>query len=87
MKVDIKERFLCIPEIVHRTGMSKATIYNRINQGLFPKQIPIGSKSCCLLGKRCPRLNARKIDKSRFYSPFTYDWWLIICCLIESIAS
>ena len=43
MKLDIRERFLRIPEIVPRTGMSKTTVYNRINQEFFPKQIPIGA--------------------------------------------
>ena len=40
---DIRERFLRIPEIVHTTGMSRTIIYDRINEGKFPKQIPLGS--------------------------------------------
>ena len=43
MKIDIRERFLRIPEIVHTTGMSRTIIYDRINEGKFPKQIPLGS--------------------------------------------
>ncbi len=37
MKIDIRERFLRIPEIVDRTGMSRTTIYDRINEGKFPE--------------------------------------------------
>ena len=43
MKIDIKERFLRAPEVVQRTGMSRGTIYNKIQPGTFPKQIPIGA--------------------------------------------
>ena len=67
MKVDIKERFLCIPEIVHRTGMSKATIYNRINQGLFPKQIPIGAKLVAWLEREVQRSDYKTCGSALFH--------------------
>ena len=43
MKIDIRERFLRMREVVQRTGMSRGTIYNKIHAGTFPKQIPIGA--------------------------------------------
>ena len=43
MKIDIRERFLRMREVVHRTGMSRGTIYNKIHAGTFTKQIPIGA--------------------------------------------
>ena len=65
MKLDIKERFLRIPEIVQRTGMSKATVYNRINQGLFPKQIPIGANLVVWLESDVQKWMQEQIDKGR----------------------
>ena len=65
MKIDIKERFLRIREVVHRTGMSKATIYNRMNQGLFPKQIPIGANLVVWLESDVQRWMQEQIDKGR----------------------
>lgn len=35
-------RFIRLPEVKRRTGLSRATIYLRISQGNFPRQIPLG---------------------------------------------
>ncbi len=40
---DIRERFLRLPEVKHRTGLGKTSIYRKINGETFPRQIPIGS--------------------------------------------
>ena len=37
MKIDIKERFLRMREVVQRTGVSRGTIYNKIHAGTVPK--------------------------------------------------
>jgi prophage regulatory protein len=34
-----------IAEIVARTGMSRATIYQRMKAGTFPQSVPIGDNS------------------------------------------
>ena len=65
MKIDIRERFLRMREVVHRTGMSKATIYNRMNQGLFPKQIPIGANLVVWLEKDVQEWMQEQVDKGR----------------------
>ena len=65
MKIDIRERFLRIREVVHRTGMSKATIYNRMNQGLNPKQIPIGANLVVWLERDVQQWMQEQVDKSR----------------------
>jgi prophage regulatory protein len=36
-----EDRHIRMPEIIRRTGMSSSTIYRRIAQGRFPKQIPM----------------------------------------------
>ena len=38
-------RFLRLPEVLQITGMSKTFIYDRINDGTFPKQIYLGPRT------------------------------------------
>ena len=36
--------FLKLPQVMSVTGLSKSTIYARIAEGAFPKQIPLGPR-------------------------------------------
>jgi len=45
MKNPISERLLRLPEVKNLTGLSKSTIYARIAEGSFPRQIPLGSRT------------------------------------------
>ena len=38
------EQLLRLPQVKSITGLSKSTIYSRIAEGTFPKQIPIGPR-------------------------------------------
>ena len=38
-------RFLRLPEVQARTGLSRSTIYVRLAQGLFPRPVSIGSRA------------------------------------------
>ena len=38
-------RFLRLPEVLQITGMSKTFIYDRINDGTFPRQIQLGFRT------------------------------------------
>ena len=38
-------RFLRLPEVLQITGMSKTFIYDHINDGTFPRQIQLGSRT------------------------------------------
>ena len=38
-------RFLRLSEVLQMTGMGKTFIYDRINDGTFPKQIQLGSRT------------------------------------------
>jgi len=38
------KKFLRLPEVKTTTGLSKSTIYARIAEGTFPKQIPLGPR-------------------------------------------
>lgn len=42
-------RFLRLPELVSRTGLSKSTIYKMIREGAFPDSIPIYGQSVAWL--------------------------------------
>jgi prophage regulatory protein len=37
-------KFLRLPQVKQSTGLSKSTIYARIAEGTFPKQIPLGPR-------------------------------------------
>jgi len=39
-----KQCFLRLPQVKEATGLSKSTIYARISEGTFPKQIPLGPR-------------------------------------------
>ncbi|KRP49044.1 MULTISPECIES: AlpA family transcriptional regulator [Pseudomonas] len=39
------DRFLRLDEVLHITGLGRNTIYRRIKEGTFPKQIRIGPNS------------------------------------------
>jgi len=38
-------RFLRLPEVLDRVGVSKSTLYAWIRAGLFPKPVPLGTLS------------------------------------------
>ena len=39
------KRFLKLPEVKQRTGLSRSTIYAKIARGEFPRQIPLGDRA------------------------------------------
>jgi prophage regulatory protein len=41
---NISKKLLRLPEVKATTGLSKSSIYARIAEGKFPKQIPLGSR-------------------------------------------
>jgi prophage regulatory protein len=40
----LQRQLLRLPQVKATTGLSKSTIYARIAEGTFPKQIPIGPR-------------------------------------------
>lgn len=38
-------RILRLPEVTQKIGLCKATIYNRVAAGVFPKQVRLGGRS------------------------------------------
>ncbi len=43
------ERLIKLSEVIDRTGLSRSTIYNRIDDGTFPKQIKISKRSMAFI--------------------------------------
>ena len=41
---NFQQKLLRLPEVKATTGLSKSTIYARILEGTFPKQIPLGPR-------------------------------------------
>lgn len=39
-----KEKFLRLPEVKARTGLSRSTIYVLIGQNAFPRHVPLGMR-------------------------------------------
>lgn len=38
-------KMLRLPEVLNRTGLSRSTLYLRINEGTFPKPVPLGGRA------------------------------------------
>lgn len=41
---NLQQKLLRLPEVKESTGLSKSSIYARISEGTFPKQIPLGPR-------------------------------------------
>jgi len=41
---NLQNKLLRLPQVKASTGLSKSTIYARIAEGTFPKQIPLGPR-------------------------------------------
>jgi prophage regulatory protein len=41
---NLSHKLLRLPQVKQSTGLSKSTIYARITEGTFPKQIPLGPR-------------------------------------------
>lgn len=39
------DRFMRLKEVLHTTGLGRNTVYRRIREGTFPKQVRIGPNS------------------------------------------
>lgn len=40
----LQHKLLRLPQVKSATGLSKSTIYSRIADGTFPKQVPLGPR-------------------------------------------
>jgi len=65
MNHSISKSFLRLPEVKEVTGLSKSTIYARIAEGTFPKQIPIGPRLVVWLESDIQNWIAEQVSAAR----------------------
>ncbi len=64
-KTEAPVRFLRLPEVKARTGLSTSSIYAKISAGTFPKQIAIGPNTAAWIESEIDAYNAHLVTKAR----------------------
>ena len=64
-----QERFLRLSDVMHRTGLSRSSIYLAMSKGEFPQSINLGARSVGWLDSEIDNwieshLNERKLNQS-----------------------
>lgn len=63
MPADIPERILRLNAVLDRTGLSRATLYRKINDGTFPRQLKLSTRCA---GWHESAINAWLANPSRY---------------------
>lgn len=58
-------RFLRLPEVLARTGLSRSTIYVRLEQGRFPKPVSLGARAVGWIESEVDEWIQKRIAASR----------------------
>ena len=58
-------RFLRLPEVLARTGLSRSTIYVRLEQGRFPRPVSLGSRAVGWIEAEVDDWMRERIERSR----------------------
>lgn len=61
----VNERILRLTPVIQKTGISRATIYDKINKGEFPRPISLGVRSVGWLESEIEAWIASRIEASR----------------------
>ena len=56
------QKFLRLPTVQEKFGLSRSSIYKLISEGLFPKPIPIGARSVGWLDEEIETIFSAKIN-------------------------
>ncbi len=59
-------RFLRLPEVMERTGLSRSTIYVRVAAGSFPRPVALGGRAVGWIEAEVEAWVAERIAESRF---------------------
>ncbi len=59
-------RFLRLPEVMERTGLSRSTIYVRVAAGSFPRPVALGGRAVGWIEAEVEEWVAERIAESRF---------------------
>ena len=65
-EVPLKVRFLRLPEVQRRTGLSRSTIYVRLERGLFPRPVSLGGRAVGWIEAEVDEWVRNRIAESRF---------------------
>lgn len=63
--IDYKKRLIRLSQVREMTGLSKTSIYARIAEGTFPRQIPIGPRIVAWIDSDIKEWIETQIKKSR----------------------
>ena len=58
-------RFLRLPEVLARTGLSRSTIYVRLDQGRFPRPVSLGGRAVGWIEEEVEEWIRERIAESR----------------------
>ena len=58
-------RFLRLPEVMARTGLSRSTIYVRLEQGLFPRPVSLGGRAVGWIDSEIDEWMSNRVAESR----------------------
>ena len=58
-------RFLRLPEVLARTGLSRSTIYVRLDQGRFPRPVSLGGRAVGWIEAEVDEWVREQIEASR----------------------
>ena len=61
-------RFLRLPEVMKRTGLSRSTIYVRLAEGRFPRPVALGGRAVGWIEAEIAEWVAERIAESRSVS-------------------
>ena len=67
-------RFLRLPEVLARTGLSRSTIYVRLDQGRFPRPVSLGARAVGWIESEVDEWIRERIDKSRVGDSQPRSW-------------
>lgn len=59
-------RFLRLPEVLERTGLSRSTIYVRLAEARFPRPVPLGGRAVGWIEAEVDEWVHERIAESRF---------------------
>ena len=61
----LQHKLLRLPEVKSTTGLSKSSIYARISEGTFPKQIPLGTRLVVWVESDIQKWISEQISKAK----------------------
>ena len=61
----LRVRFLRLPEVLERTGLSRSTIYVRLEQGFFPRPVSLGARAVGWIESEVDEWIRQRIEDSR----------------------